>query len=242
MRTLRIPPVALAVVLIGLAAFGLYARYRARPSGGEPPPSPFELQVRGFFDAIDPEDPHAHSSSVAHLLTLLYGFPIERLHIIEHRVKAIQVIDPDRQVSISSVLAHDIGTDAAVKRDTRLYWHRDTQRTAELWRLDVDASIIDALTAGLLEAVRDKGGEAAAVYLPPGQRTPERGRQLVSQYNWMDELEPMPRVFNVLLVEMEPNGARAVSHALWRHIGSEKTGRVEIPWIRIDGTWHVDLR
>ena len=241
-RTFRVPPIAVLAVLIGLAAFWLYVRYESRPSVDVPPPDPFELQVRAFFDAISPEEPHTHSSLTAHLLTLLYGFPVERLHIMDHRLTAIQVIDPDWQVSVSSVLAHDIGTDAAVKLDTRLYWHRDTPGSAELWRLDVDESIIDALTAGLLEAVRDKGSEAAAVYLPPGGRTAERGRLLVSRYNWLDDLEPMTRDFDVMLVVQEPDGSRAVSYAMWRHTGSEKTGRVEIHWIRIDGTWHVDLR
>jgi len=228
MKPVRIPPIAPVLFLVGAAAAIVWLRPRPLPVQ----PHPLVQQVNAFFEAAS-----SGQATQAGLLAALYAAPPDRLRITKNRLLAVELFaDGDGAISTSDVLAVDMGTQAAVKRNTCLYWRRH----GDTWELDVDASTIDALTINFLRVVRD-GNEAALLpYLPPDRRSPDRARKLLDRYNWLPDDKPVYKQFKVLGVELRESTQRAISTALWSIPGTEQQHRIAIKWLKADGSWWVE--
>ena len=146
--------------------------------------------------------------------------------------------DGDRALTVGSVLVHNTAGSSAIQRATYLYWVRD----GEEWRLDADSSTVHALTENFLRAVREADTESAAAYITPSRRSLAGGRLLVDRFGWMPDEPAVNRQFEDVRVEVAPDGRHATSWAVWVLLGAEgEKALVEIPWVKGEGSWWIDL-
>ena len=228
-RPFRVPPIGPVLFLTGLVLVFGWRRSNPAPLR----PDPLSQAVISFFQSAN-----LAKGQHASLLRALYMAPPERLRIIEYVPVSTQTSPETASATTTiSVTAADIATQAAVKRDTRLYWTLSGGR----WILDADRSTIDALTVNLLRTVRDNDASIASLFLPPAQRSHQNGSKLVERYNWLPEQSSFNKLFDEVSVMLSPDSTHAASSATWRLYGSEETGRIELSWVKQDGEWWIEL-